>query len=303
MNRRTFLGTAAAAGALPSLASAAEEGAPLLRFGLISDAQYADFEMEGERHYRSTPEKLKRAVETLHGEKLAFTLHLGDFIDRDFKSFDVMLPLLTGLGHPVHHLLGNHDYSVADTEKTRAVSTLGMPHDYYSFRSNGIRFLMTDTNDLSLYRHTSDSKETAAAAEMLARFKAAKEPGAEKWNGGLSDTQLAWLDRELAAADAAKERVLVCGHHPLVPADPIHRAWRSAETVAVLERHPCVMAWFNGHNHAGDFAEQNGIPYVTFRSMLHQPENTAYSIVEIHADRISIQGFGREVSRELKLRA
>ncbi|WP_367875058.1 metallophosphoesterase [Luteolibacter sp. Populi] len=302
MNRRTFLSSAAAAGALPRLAAAADETEPLLRFGLISDAQYADADAEGERHYRSTPEKLKRAVEALHGEKLAFTLHMGDFIDRDFKSFDVMLPLLAGLEHPVHHLLGNHDYSVADTEKPRVVSTLGMPHDYYTFRSKGIRFVMTDTNDVSIYRCPATSPETAKAAELLAQLEAAKAPGGKKWNGGFSSTQLTWLERELAAADAAKERVIVCGHHPLVPAD-MHQAWNHAEILAVLERHPCVMAWFNGHNHAGDFVERNGLPYVTFRSMLHHPENTAYSIVEVHADRVLIRGFGREVSRELKIRA
>ena len=189
----------------------------------------------------------------------------------------VMLPLLAGLGHPVHHLLGNHDYSVADAEKARVVSTLGMPHDYYAFRSQGVRFLMTDTNDLSVYRHPADSPQTAEAKGILERLKAAKEPGGQKWNGGFSGTQLAWLDRELEAADAAKERVIVCGHHPLLPAD-MHQAWNHAEVVAVLERHPSVAAWFNGHNHAGGFVERNGLPYVTFRSMLHHPENTAYSV-------------------------
>lgn len=303
MKRRTFLAsTAAATGILPRLASAADGPEPILRFGLITDAQYADCEAEGERHYRSTPEKLKRAVEALHGEKLPFTLHLGDFIDRDFKSFDVMLPLLKGLEQPVYHILGNHDYSVADTEKPRVVSTLDMPHDYYSFRSRGIRFIMTDTNDLSVYRNPAASPETIKAKEVLAGLEAAKAPGAKPWNGGFSSVQLAWLDRELTAADAAKEKAIVCGHHPLIPAD-MHQTWNSAEVIAILERHPSVVAWFNGHNHAGAFEEKNGIPYVTFRSMLHFPENNAYSVVEVHADRIAIKGFGREVSRELKLRA
>lgn len=302
MKRRTFLRAAAAAGSLPRLARGAGEGAqPLLRFGLVADAQYADAEAEGERHYRSTPEKLKRAIEALQREKLAFTMHLGDFIDRDFKSFDVMLPLLAELGHPVHHLLGNHDYSVADSEKAGVVSTLGMPHDYYGFRSHGVRFLMTDTNDLSVYRQPGDSPRTTEANGILEGLKAAKEPGAAKWNGGISSTQLAWLDRELAAADAAEERVFVCGHHPLLPAD-IHQAWNHAEVVAVLEKHPSVIAWFNGHNHAGGFAERDGLPYVTFRSMLHQRENTAYSVVEVYPDRVAIRGFGREVSRELRMR-
>lgn len=299
MNRRTFLTSTAATTLLARPATAQASGEPLLRFGLITDAQYADADPKDERHYRATPEKLKRAVETIRAAKPVFTLHLGDFIDRDFKAFATLLPLLDGLGHPVHHLLGNHDYDVADADKARVVATLGMPHDYYTFRSGGIRFVMLDTNDLSTYKRPADSPATKSAAEMLKRLQESKAPGAQPWNGGVAETQLAWLDRELTAADAGKERVIVCGHHPLLPADP-HQAWNSGEILAVFDRHPCVAAYFNGHNHAGDFAERKGIPYVTFRSILHEPGITAFSVVDVHADRIVITGHGREESRTLK---
>ena len=299
MKRRTFLASATASSWIARSATAADGPAPLLRFGLITDAQYADADPKGERHYRATPEKLKRAVETIRAAKPAFTLHLGDFIDRDFTAFATLLPLLDGLGHPVHHLLGNHDYDVADADKSRVVATLGMPHDYYTFRSSGIRFVMLDTNDLSTYKRPADSPATKSAAEMLKRLQESKAPGAQPWNGGIAETQLAWLDRELTAADAAKERVIVCGHHPLLPADP-HQAWNSGEILAVIDRHPCVAAYFNGHNHAGDFAERKGIPYVTFRSMLHEPGITAFAVIDVHADRIVITGHGREESRTLK---
>lgn len=298
MKRRHFIGSAAATlVARPAMGS--DPSPSVLRFGLITDAQYADADPQGERHYRATPEKLKRAVETIRAAKPAFTLHLGDFIDRDFKAFATLLPLLDGLGHPVHHLLGNHDYDVADADKARVVATLGMPHDYYTFRSGGIRFVMLDTNDLSTYKRPADSPATKSAAALLKRLQESKSPGAQPWNGGVAEAQLAWLDRELTAADAAKERVIVCGHHPLLPADP-HQVWNSAEILAVLDRHPCVAAYFNGHNHAGAFAERKGIPYVTFRSMLHEPGITAFSVVDVHADRIVITGHGREESRTLK---
>ena len=113
MKRRTFLASATASSLIARSATAADGPAPLLRFGLITDAQYADADPKGERHYRETPGKLKSAVETIRAAKPSFTLHLGDFIDRDFKAFATLLPLLDGLGHPVHHLLGNHDYDVA----------------------------------------------------------------------------------------------------------------------------------------------------------------------------------------------
>ncbi|MCW1922615.1 metallophosphoesterase [Luteolibacter arcticus] len=306
MKRRHFLGTATALLPGASLSLAADEQtqaqaqAPLLRFGLIADAQYADADAEGERHYRATPEKLKRAVETIRAAKPAFTLHLGDFIDRDFKSFDTMLPLINELGHPVYHLLGNHDYTVADGDKARVVATLGMPHDYYTFRSGNIRIVMLDTNSISTYKNPKDSPATAAAAAQLKAAEASGSPGAKPWNGGVSDPQLEWLDRELAAADFAKEHVIVCGHHPLLPAD-MHQLWNFEAVLAVLDRHPSVVAWFNGHNHAGDFVERNGRPYLTFRSMLHHPENTAFSIIDVHADRIVVTGHGREITRTLEI--
>ena len=304
MKRRHFLGTAAAL--LPGASLAADEQAeaqaPLLRFALIADAQYTDADPEGERHYRSTPEKMKRAVETIRAAKPAFTLHLGDFIDREFKSFDTMLPLINELGHPVYHLLGNHDYSVADTEKARVVATLGMPHDYYTFRSGNIRIVMLDTNSISTYKHPANSPSATAATAQMKALESKGQASAKPWNGGASPTQLEWLDRELSSADAAKERVILCGHHPLLPAGP-HTLWNPEDLLAIIDKHPSVIAWFNGHNHAGDFAERKGIPYLTFRSMLHHPENTAFSIIDVHADRIVVTGHGREITRTLQMQS
>jgi 3',5'-cyclic AMP phosphodiesterase CpdA len=299
MRRRRFLQSIA--GASTILPAVAADEVPLLRFGLITDAQYADVDAEGERHYRASPEKLKRAVEVLRDARLEFTLHLGDFIDRGFAGFGTLLPILEGLGHPVRHLLGNHDYDVTPAEKARVVATLGMPHDYYTFRSGKLRFVMLDTTSLSTYKHPDGSAAKAESEKVLAAAKAAGHPGAEPWNGGISPAQLDWLDRELTAADAAGERAILCGHHPLMPAD-FHQLWNHEAVLGVIDRHDCVAAWFNGHNHGGAFVERKGVPYVTFRSMLHHPENTAFSVVEVHADRIVITGHGRETSRVLALR-
>ena len=301
MKRRTFLASASACGLFPRPAMAESSAAPLLRFGLITDAQYADAEPKNERHYRASPDKLKRAVEQIRAAKPAFTLHLGDLIDRDFRSFGVMLPILDRLEHPVHHLLGNHEYDVAADGKAHLAATLGMPHDYYSFRSSGLRFVMLDTNSLSIYKHAKSAPETVAAEQLMAELQLLGHPGAKPWNGGVDAAQLDWLERQLDAADAAKERVIVCGHHPLLPAD-MHQLWNHEAVLAVLDRHPCVAAWFNGHNHAGHFIERKGIPYVTFRSLLHEPGITAFAIIDIHADRIVITGHGREESRVLPLR-
>ena len=303
MNRRNFIGLSTVAAALAVTRGANEDSSesPILSFGLITDVQYADADPEGERHYRDSIEKLKVAVAWLATKKLPFTLHLGDLIDRDFQAFGTVLPLLDGLEHPVYHLLGNHDYSVMEGQKEQVRSTLGMPHDYYSFKAAGVRFVMLDTNDLSVYKYPHGCPKDLESGKMLATRVAENDSSAKPWNGGLSASQLAWFERELSQADAAKERVIICGHHPLLPEDD-YQLWNHQAVTDVIDRHRCVTAFFNGHQHAGAERIRNGVPYITFKSLLHQPEVTAFSAIRLYADRLEIEGKGRELSRVLPLR-
>lgn len=286
--------------ALSMLALRAEE--PLLSFGLLTDVQYADAKPDGERHYRDSIPKLKTAVEDLAKEKLAFTLHLGDVIDRDYASYAVVLPLFKGLGHPVHYVLGNHEYAVDDDKKPGVPALLGLEHDYYAFSSCGARFVMLDTNDVSGYKYPKGSSEAAASAAALEKMTRGFTTPPRPWNGGLSATQLAWLEKELAAADTAKEPVILCGHHPILSEDG-NQVLNSAEVLAVIKKHPCVRACFSGHVHDGGERTIDGVPHVTFKAMLYVPETTSYSVVRLFPDRLVIEGRGREKSRVIPLRA
>lgn len=301
MNRRNFLGLSAAAVSLASARADGKKEEPLLRIGLITDIQYADTDPEGERHFRESIPKLKEAVAWLAKQELPFTLHLGDLIDRNFSSFDAILPLLAGLGHPVRHLLGNHDYTVADSEKAGVAAKLGMAQDHYSFTHAGVKFVMLDTNEVSTYKHPAGTPEDQTGEKLLEKLVAEKSLSAKPWNGGVSPDQLAWLEKELAAADAARQPVIVCGHHPLLPEDT-HVVWNREEVLAVIDRHPCVRAWFNGHNHAGAETVRNGIPYITFKSLLHEPGVTAFCAIRLFPDRLEIEGNGREASRVIPLK-
>ncbi len=302
MDRRRFLTlSAAAASANQARAQSAVAGEkPLLSLGLITDVQYADADPEGERHFRTSIPKLKTAAADLARENLPFTLHLGDVIDRDFKSFAAIMPHFEGLGHPVRHLLGNHDFSVKDEEKNKVAGTLGMPADHYAFSAAGVRFVMLDTNEVSSYKHPAGSEADRKAADELQRLTAGGSTHAKPWNGGISSDQLAWLEKELAAADSAKEPVIVCSHHPLLPEDD-HRAWNNREILAVITHHSSVRACFCGHFHAGAEFISKGIPFITFKSLLHEPELTAYAVVRLFKNRLVIEGRGREMSREIPL--
>lgn len=308
MTRRDFILASSGLLAGPGLGVAAEIAPlapagekPLVSFGLLTDVQYADVPPEGERHYRESIPKLRDAVADLAGQGLPFSLHLGDLIDRKHSSLKTVLPLFGGLGHPVRHLLGNHDYSVEDAEKKRVPVELGMPSDYYAFSTSGVRFVMLDTNDISTYKHAEGSPEDVAAEAELAKIRETGARNAKPWNGGLSATQSRWLEQQLAEADQAGDPVIVCGHHPLLPADG-HELWGSGGPQALLLRHPSVRAYLCGHNHAGAEVIVDGLPFITFKSILHEPGVNAYAVVRLYRDRLVIEGRGREKSRVIQLR-
>ena len=295
-SRRGFLGAAMAA---PFIARGASR--ELFSIGLVADAQYADVPDKGTRFYRASIGKLGAAVEHFNRTDLAFCVHLGDLIDREWRSFDEITRPLSASRHRWHQLLGNHDFDVLDTEKPRVPERLGMKWRYGAFDHGGLRFVVLDTNDVSTYAHPAGAPERAAAERELARLQAAKVRQAKPWNGGVGVEQLAWFDRELTAARKNGQRVIVFAHHPVWP-DNDHNVWNAPEVLTVLDRHPHVVAWLNGHNHAGAFGERNGVSFVTLKGMVETAATTAYAITRFLPDRLILEGQGREPSRELKFR-
>ena len=97
----------------------------------------------------TSKEKLKKCVKHFNQEDLSFVIHLGDFIDRNFSSFDEILPIYNSLHAPGYHVLGNHDFEVADEYKELVPKKLGMPSKYYDFKIKNWRFICLDGNDLS----------------------------------------------------------------------------------------------------------------------------------------------------------
>ena len=273
----------------------------LFSIGLVADAQYADVPDKGTRFYRASIGKLGAAVEHFNRTDLAFCVHLGDLIDREWRSFDEITRPLSASRHRWHQLLGNHDFDVLDTEKPRVPERLGMKWRYGAFDHGGLRFVVLDTNDVSTYAHPAGAPERAAAERELARLQAAKVRQAKPWNGGVGVEQLAWFDRELTAARKNGQRVIVFAHHPVWP-DNDHNVWNAPEVLTVLDRHPHVVAWLNGHNHAGAFGERNGVSFVTLKGMVETAATTAYAITRFLPDRLILEGQGREPSRELKFR-
>ena len=123
--------------------------------------------------------------------------------------------------------------------------------------------------------------------------------GTPTWNGGVGSKQLAWIESKLKAATKANERVILFCHFPVYPAN-IHNLWNAEAVTTLLAKYPCVAAYLNGHNHAGNYGEKNGTHYLTLNGMVDTP-TSAYSVVEVHKDRLEIKGFGRQKNRVMKL--
>ncbi len=267
---------------------------PLFAFGAIADCQYCD-EEGGRRQYRLSPEKLRACVADFNTQDLAHVVHLGDFIDKDWESFDVVVPIMDQLKAPVRHVLGNHDFSVADKYKDRVPERLGLERRYYDFAVGKWRFLILDTNDVSLYAYPAGSKRDLESREIYESL-GGKLP---KYNGAVGDAQMAWIEQSLARAESRGETVILHSHHPVYPFEN-HIAWNAREIIELIERYSCVAAYINGHNHAGAYGLKKGVHYLTLKGMVDTKE-TAYSVVTVYPDLIQVNGVGRQDDYTLEI--
>lgn len=304
MNLRTkrFAGGAIAALAVtaifaPQGAVAKNDEKAVVEFGLIADAQFCDCDNRNTRHYRGSLDKLAEAAETINADGVDFTIQTGDLIDRYPESFDAILPIWEQIEGTKYHTLGNHDFPFPTDQ---VVERLGMENQYYDVSEAGWRFIILDTNDISTYANEPGSPKYVEAESTLQALKWAGDPNAQSWNGGVGAEQMEWFTNTLEEAKAAGEKAIVIGHMPVAPLDQ-HNAWNDAAIIAAMEDSGNVAAYFNGHNHVGNYyAEKNGIHYVNFQGMVEGDTN-AFSIVRVFEGTIEIDGFGREPDRKLKI--
>jgi predicted phosphodiesterase len=292
------------AGVMAGAARAVETrppGGPVLSVGILTDCQYADADTppNSKRLYRQSPKKLAAAIDHLNtmGD-LDFMLHLGDSVDRDEKSYEVVMPVFAKAKVPLYQVAGNHDYAIAAELKMKVPHLLGMKAPHYSFVQQGWRFVMLDGNLLSLFSTPQGSPEWQTASV----FSKASKRKLTEYSGGLGGEQTAWLKSELAAARKAGERVVLVCHYPLLPIDG-HSLWDAEAVLEVLKADKdLIAAWWNGHNHDGNYAAKHGIHFLNFRGMVETAENS-YARVDIYPDRMEVTGYGREPRRVLRFPA
>lgn len=298
-SRAAFLRMVSGGALAAERVGAAGLGGEVLRFGVLTDCQYADVDtpVGSKRQYRRSPQKLADAIAHCNAMgDLEFLLHLGDAVDRGERSYDVVRPIFRSSVVPVHHVAGNHDYEIASHLKGQVPKLLGMPAAHYGIERGGWRLLMLDGNAVSTFAWPEGSSERLEAERMVA----ASGGRLAGYNGAMGMKQLEWLRGELESARAAGVRCLLCCHYPVWPVDG-HVLWDAEVVLEVIRPwRGVVAAWFNGHNHAGNYAVRDGIHFLNFKGMVEE-ESNSYARVECYADRIEVTGFGREVSRVLRI--
>ena len=95
--------------------------------------------------------------------------------------------------------------------------------------------------------------------------------------------------------------MIISCHYPILP-DNSHNLWNDKEVLAVIDQFPgTVAAWFNGHNHAGNYAERNGVHYVTVQGMVDTGDTNAFAVLEVTPGLLTIRGSGRVPNRVMSL--
>lgn len=274
---------------------------PLLSFGVIADPQYADQNDDPamNRYFRNSLSKLAEAIATFEGEDLSFIITLGDLIDRGWSNFDAPMDVYRRSRHEILFLAGNHDFLVEPEKLSDVRVRLDMPRNYYAFSRSGIRFLVTDGCEESLFAAGVDAAARKKAEHRLDRLIEAGAPNAKDWNAGISDDQLQWIAGELRRAHDLGQQVIVFNHYPLLPFTN-HSLWDADVLSSLLSSQSHVRAYMSGHDHRGGLAQQAGCWFLNFKGMVDTERENAFAIVDIFPDRLEVRGFGRETSRTLR---
>ncbi len=273
---------------------------PLFSFGIVADPQYADIapRPEMDRYYVQSTRKLDAAIEVFNANDLEFVVTLGDVIDRGWENFDAILACYDRLKHRSVLLPGNHDFAVAPEYLDKVHARLGMPAPWYDFAVGGVRFIVLDGSDVSLFAPPPGDPRRELARQRLAALAQAGAINAQDWNGSFSPAQFTWLRDTLVAADAAGESAVLFCHYPLYPQNS-HNMWDAPDILDLISAHPSAKAWFCGHNHVGNYGLLGGTHFLNFKGMVDTQHENTFAIADVYDDRIDIRGFGRQDSRTL----
>ena len=159
-----------------------------------------------------------------------------------------------------------------------------MPAPYYDFTQKNWSFIVLDGNDLSLHAYPKANLKHKASLD----YYTSNYPKAPQHNGAIGPKQLQWLGQKLQVSEEANENVIPFCHFPIYPKNN-HNLWNSNELITLLEKHSCVKAYINGHNHKAKYAQKAGIHYLTVKGIVTNRTAT-YGIIELTKTQLFFHG-------------
>lgn len=278
-----------------------EQKEPLFKFGVIADIQYCDCETSGSRFYRNSLKKLDECIKDLNDKKVDFVVNLGDLVDRDSNmNLDSVLIRQKKLNSKIYNTTGNHDYGGIKNNQD-LYSMLDMPDTYYSFEKDGWRFIMLNTNEVASYSNVKNTRLEKELTEIKGTIISENRTNGASHNGGISKAQMEWLNRELEKSMQEEKKVIILSHHPLAGANGL-TALNDKEILNLIAKYPSIIKCvISGHHHPGAFDIQHNIPFITTEGMIETEFQNAYGIVEVFADKIVLNGYGRTRSYSIEL--
>ncbi|CAH9084820.1 unnamed protein product [Cuscuta epithymum] len=301
---------------------------PLLSFGVISDVQYADIPdgrsfLGVPRYYRHSFIVLQRAVHKWNQQKHNFVLNFGDIVDgfcpkdQSFAAVKKLVDEFDRFNGPVYHMIGNH--CLYNLSRDKLLPLLRIPgyggRAYYEFSPvPEFRFVILDCYDISAIGWPEDHPNTLNALKLLGE----KNPNSDKnspdglvglerrflkFNGGVGNEQLGWLDHVLQEANESNQKVIICSHLPLDPHASSNEAllWNYNEVLDVIYKYNCVKVCLAGHDHkGGQSIDSHGIHHRVLEAALESPPGTnSFGYIDAFDDRISLFGTDRMKSSDM----
>ncbi|KAF8117764.1 hypothetical protein N665_0008s0110 [Sinapis alba] len=275
---------------------------PLFSFGVIADVQYADIPdgrsfLGTPRYYRNSILVLQKAVQAWnqHGN-LKFVINMGDIVDgfcpkdQSLSATKKLVNEFDNFQGPVYHMIGNH--CLYNLPRQELLPLLNIPrrdddnNAYYDFSPTPeYRVVVLDGYDISAVGWPEDHPKTLAALKILEE----KNPNLEKnspeglvdverrfvkYNGGVGEKQLEWLDGVLGDATELNQKVIVCGHVPMSPGAASKAAllWNFDEVMSVIHKYDVVKVCLSGHDHKGGyFVDSHGVHHRSLEAALECP--------------------------------
>ena len=271
-------------------------------FGIVSDIQYSSSNEPEYAARNKSLDTLQKTIDHYNGKEMidsasyigyarkpSFIVQLGDAIEGGQNAnadLDKVLKVLDKAKAKKYHVLGNHDFFGLSREET--LRKLGMKKAYYDFSKGKIRFVVLDTNDISIMGGWPETSINYRSAEsMLQRMEKQGDANAKGFNGAIGPDQKKWLKKVLDNAQKKKQKVVVLAHHPLLPEGDKYCLWNSDEIRDILESYSCVAAYINGHRHKDSYQWQNGVCYVTMEAIFQSER--VYAVVWVYSDRLMIE--------------